>query len=79
MLTGVLLLAASVFKLGFIADFISQPVLAGFKAGTGLLIAVGRSARCWGSTRPATTSSEKAKSALTQLGDSTGRRRRWRR
>ena len=28
--------------MGFVADFISQPVLAGFKAGTGLLIAAGQ-------------------------------------
>ena len=41
-LTGLLLVAAGVLKLGFLADFISHPVLAGFKAGTGLLIAVGQ-------------------------------------
>ena len=35
MLSGALLLAAGALRLGFIADFISQPVLAGFKAGTG--------------------------------------------
>jgi SulP family sulfate permease len=58
-LTGVLLIGASVFKLGFIADFISQPVLAGFKAGTGLLIAVGQLGKVLGSTRPATTSSRR--------------------
>jgi high affinity sulfate transporter 1 len=38
MLTGVLLIAASVLKLGFVANFISTPVLTGFKAGIGLVI-----------------------------------------
>ena len=41
-LSGGLLVAAGALRLGFVADFISQPVLAGFKAGTGLLIAVGQ-------------------------------------
>jgi len=37
-LTGVLLLLASALRLGFIANFISTPVLTGFKAGIGLVI-----------------------------------------
>ena len=37
-LVGVLLVAASILRLGFIADFISEPVLIGFKAGIGLVI-----------------------------------------
>jgi len=37
-LTGVLLIAASVLRLGFVANFISTPVLTGFKAGIGLVI-----------------------------------------
>jgi sulfate permease, SulP family len=37
-LTGVLLLAASVLRLGFLANLISTPVLTGFKAGIGLVI-----------------------------------------
>lgn len=37
-LTGVLLLAASVLRLGFVANFISSPVLTGFKAGIGFVI-----------------------------------------
>ena len=37
-LVGVFLIAASVLRLGFIADFISEPVLIGFKAGIGLVI-----------------------------------------
>ena len=38
LLVGVILIAASAFRLGFIADFISEPVLIGFKAGIGLVI-----------------------------------------
>ncbi len=37
-LTGGLLLLASILRLGFIANFISMPVLTGFKAGIGLVI-----------------------------------------
>ena len=38
LLTGVLLMLARVMRLGFIANFISTPVLTGFKAGIGLVI-----------------------------------------
>ncbi len=37
-LVGVMLLAARVLRLGFVANFISTPVLTGFKAGIGLVI-----------------------------------------
>jgi len=37
-LTGTLLLLASVLRLGFVANFISTPVLTGFKAGIGFVI-----------------------------------------
>ncbi len=37
-LTGALLIGASLLRLGFIANFISTPVLTGFKAGIGLVI-----------------------------------------
>jgi SulP family sulfate permease len=40
MLVGAMLVLASVFRLGFIANFISDPVLTGFKAGIGLVIVV---------------------------------------
>jgi len=38
LLVGGILVAASVLRLGFVADFISEPVLIGFKAGIGLVI-----------------------------------------
>ena len=69
MLTGVLLLAASVFKLGFVADFISQPVLAGFKAGTGLLIAAGQLGKVLGIDQTGDNFFQKMGSALSQLDD----------
>ena len=38
LLVGAILVAASILRLGFVADFISEPVLIGFKAGIGLVI-----------------------------------------
>src|SRR5882672_11420366 len=37
-LVGVMLVLASLLRLGFVANFISDPVLAGFKSGIGLVI-----------------------------------------
>jgi sulfate permease, SulP family len=39
-LVGAMLALASALRLGFVANFISEPVLAGFKAGIGLVIVV---------------------------------------
>jgi high affinity sulfate transporter 1 len=38
LLTGAILVVAGVFRLGFVANFISEPVLVGFKAGIGVVI-----------------------------------------
>jgi MFS superfamily sulfate permease-like transporter len=38
LLVGVILGVASILRLGFVANFISEPVLTGFKAGIGLVI-----------------------------------------
>jgi sulfate permease, SulP family len=40
LLTGLFLLLAGVLRLGFLANFISEPVLTGFKGGIGLVIVV---------------------------------------
>ena len=40
MLVGLLLVLASAVRLGFVANFISEPVLTGFKSGIGLVIVV---------------------------------------
>ncbi len=38
LLVGVFLLLAGLLRFGFVANFISEPVLVGFKAGIGLVI-----------------------------------------
>ena len=38
LLVGAILVVASVLRLGFVANFISEPVLIGFKAGIGIVI-----------------------------------------
>jgi SulP family sulfate permease len=40
MLVGAMLVLASILRFGFIANFISEPVLTGFKSGIGLVIVV---------------------------------------
>ena len=45
LLVGAFLIAAAVLRLGFLANFISDPVLTGFKAGIGLVIVVGSGAQ----------------------------------
>ncbi len=40
LLVGAMLVAAGLLRLGFVANFISEPVLAGFKAAIGLVIVV---------------------------------------
>jgi len=42
LLVGGLLVLAGILRLGFVANFISAPVLTGFKAGIGLVILVGQ-------------------------------------
>jgi high affinity sulfate transporter 1 len=42
LLVGVFLLTARVLRLGFLANFISKPVLVGFQAGVGIAILVGQ-------------------------------------
>ena len=41
LLVGAALVAARLLRLGFVANFISTPVLTGFKAGIGLVIVLG--------------------------------------
>ena len=72
-LTGAILLAAGAFKLGFLADFISLPVLAGFKAGTGLLIISGQLGKVLGIDQSGDNFFQKTWSAITELPDADGR------
>ncbi|MBL8201584.1 MAG: SulP family inorganic anion transporter [Chromatiales bacterium] len=48
LLVGLLLAVASVLRLGFLANFISEPVLVGFKAGIGLVIVVDQLPKLFG-------------------------------
>jgi high affinity sulfate transporter 1 len=48
MLVGALLLVARLLRLGFVANFISDPVLVGFKAGVGLVILVDQAPKLLG-------------------------------
>ena len=52
LLVGVFLLLASILRLGFIANFISAPVLTGFKAGIGLVIFAGQLGKVLGFSVP---------------------------
>jgi high affinity sulfate transporter 1 len=47
-LVGAVLLAASVLRLGFLANFVSSPVLTGFKAGIGLVIVLDQVPKLFG-------------------------------
>jgi SulP family sulfate permease len=51
-LVGLLLILASIFRLGFLANFISLPVLAGFKAGIGVVILEGQISKAMGFSVP---------------------------
>jgi high affinity sulfate transporter 1 len=48
LLVGAILLLARVLRLGFVANFISEPVLTGFKAGIGLVIVVDQAPKLLG-------------------------------
>ena len=48
LLTGVVLIVAGLLRLGFLANFISDPVLTGFKAGIGLVIVVDQAPKLLG-------------------------------
>jgi sulfate permease, SulP family len=57
LLVGAALVAARLLKLGFVANFISTPVLTGFKAGIGLVIVLDQVPKLLASTSPSMASS----------------------
>jgi sulfate permease, SulP family len=69
LLVGGILVAAGLLRLGFLADFISSPVLAGFKAGMGLVIAASQLGKVLGVPVEGDGFFAKVWSALRQLGD----------
>ncbi|SAK66319.1 SulP family inorganic anion transporter [Caballeronia ptereochthonis] len=48
LLVGMMLVAAAVLRLGFVANFISEPVLVGFKAGVAIVIVVDQLPKLFG-------------------------------
>ena len=67
-LVGVSLVLASLLRLGFLADFISLPVLTGFKAGIGVMIFVGQLGKVLGLSIPSGSILQALVSILTSLG-----------
>ncbi|WP_030920223.1 SulP family inorganic anion transporter [Streptosporangium amethystogenes] len=68
-LTGVILLAASVLRLGFLGDFISDPVMTGLKSGIGLTIAAGQLGTVIGVHAEGTKVFDRLLSAAGRLGE----------
>jgi sulfate permease, SulP family len=66
---GVILVVAGVLRLGFMSDFISRPVLVGFKIGMGLSIGASQLGKVLGVDVEGETFFPKVLSALRQLGD----------
>jgi high affinity sulfate transporter 1 len=71
-LVGCLLLVAGVFRLGFLADFISLPILSGFKVGTGLVIAASQLGKLLGVSVTGDNFFQDVRSSLQQLGEANG-------
>jgi sulfate permease, SulP family len=69
LLAGGMLAAAGVLRLGFLAEFISASVLAGFKTGMGLVIAASQLGKVLGVPVEGDSFFAKVWSALGQLGD----------
>ena len=68
-LVGLLLILAGVLKLGFLANFISDPVLTGFKAGIGVVIFVGQIGKAIGISVPKGGFVETVFGTIQGLGD----------
>jgi high affinity sulfate transporter 1 len=66
-LVGVFLVAAALLRLGFLADFISHPVLTGFKAGIGVVIFVGQLGKVLGLSIPSESVLQTLLSIVTSL------------
>jgi sulfate permease, SulP family len=83
MVVGVLSVVAGLCRLGFLAAFISEPVLKGFIVGLALTIIVGQVSALLGIAKPSGDFFEKLWGVLTHLGDTqpltalVGTRRWW--
>jgi len=69
---GLAALLAGVLRLGFLANFISQPVLKGFIIGLALTIIIGQLPKMFGISRGSGNFFEQAWELITHLGDTQG-------
>jgi high affinity sulfate transporter 1 len=72
LLVGVILALAAVLRLGFLANFISEPVLIGFKAGIGFVIVLDQVPKLLGVHFPKGTFVENLWSLLSSLPETSG-------
>ncbi len=72
LITGVLALAAWLLRLGFVASFVSEPVLKGFIIGLALTIAVGQLPKLFGVEKAKGDFFEQLWGFVTHLGDTQG-------
>src|SRR4051794_22629903 len=70
--TGLAALAAGLLRLGFLANFISEPVLKGFIVGLALTIIVGQLPKLLGISKGSGNFFEQAWHVITHLGDTEG-------
>ena len=68
-LVGLFLVVAALLRLGFLADFISRPVLTGFKAGIGVVIFVGQLSKVLGLSIPSGSVLQTLLSIVTSLDE----------
>jgi SulP family sulfate permease len=69
LIVGVMLVLAAVLRVGFLADFISEPVLSGFKAGIGIVIVLDQVPKLLGVHFPKGTFLENLLSLFKSLPD----------
>ena len=67
LLVGAILVVASLLRLGFVANFISEPVLVGFKAGIGIVIVLDQVPKLLGFHIPRGSFFQKLGSTVTHL------------
>jgi len=72
LVAGVAALLAGLLRLGFLANFISQPVLKGFVVGLALTIMIGQLPKLFGISRGSGDFFEQAWRLVTHLGDTHG-------
>ncbi len=68
-MTGVVLVAAGVARLGFVAKFLAKPVLQGFIFGLAITIALGQAGKLFGIHTTGDTALQKLISIFQQIGD----------